>query len=223
MRRIIPLLVTVLALSVFVGSQGATLQELVGWNCDGALCVGTGNARELRLVTDGRARLTIGQTGVISQGIGSGTELATGCGTLDTSTTEAQTAADLTLTTLYSYTIPANTINQAGRGVRIAAWGKFGSTANTKNLFITLGNDTLFSRSSTGNNVGWSISGWSIRLTATTHFFTGDGILGTTPFAQVPASGSEDFGTNLTLAVKSQNGTAAAGDTVFQGALVECF
>jgi hypothetical protein len=193
----------------------------------GAVCLGSADARPVYFIQDGLRRFELSATGLFRTYPGGGaTSLgapAKLCGTLDVSTTTSQTAADTNLTTLYSFTLAPNTLTAAGQGVEISAWGAFGATANTKNEFISFGGTTIYNRSSTGNAVGWHITSRVIRITATSEAYMGDSDLGGTAFAMVPATASEDLTTGLVIAMKSQNGTAAAGDTVFNGARVTCF
>lgn len=164
-------------------------------------------------------------TGVIgtSVKVGTGTASATVCGTLDASVTEVSTIADTNLTTLYSYTIPANTISANTRGIEITAYGKFGATGNTKNMFVQLGGTNVYARSSAGNNLGWSIVGRIQRQTSGTYLASGDSTLAGASFSMLPVSSAQDFTAPAVLTVKSQNGTAAAGDTTLQGVIVRCF
>lgn len=192
--------------------------------CSSGVCVGSGDTRPVYFIQDGvrRADITGGLFRVPAGSSTSGAN-ATVCGTLDTSITETATIADQVLTTLYSYTVPPNTIETAGRGIEIIAHGKFGATGNTKNMFIQFGNDNVIARSSTSNGGGWEMVGYIQRVTATTHLSRGHAILDTSSFEQLPVTQSEDFTGPIAVTVKSQNGTAAAGDAVFQSAVVRCF
>lgn len=145
---------------------------------------------------------------------------AVGDRVLHVDTTEAATTAVTTLETLWSWVMPAFTLARAGQAIEIVAFGKFGANGNTKNLFLNMGGDAVLARASTGNGTGWVMRARVIRLTSGTYIAQGDAIMATTAFASVPAAASEDFTTDLTLAMKSQNGTASAGDTVFQGVIV---
>jgi hypothetical protein len=168
-----------------------------------------------------KALLTTGVAYLRSIGAGAGTGSIIPAGKLHSDVTQAATGANTDLTTLATYTLPANTLNRDGMAIRILAFGKTGETGNTKNFFITLGGDTVLSRSSSGNNVGWWAEAIIVRTGSGTYDYTGNSTFGTSASAATPAAASEDFTTALTITVKGLNGTAAAGDCVLDGWVIE--
>lgn len=59
---------------------------------------------------------------------------------------------------LQSSVIPANTLNAAGKGVRITAWGTFANNANAKTLKLLFGSATILTNALTTNVAGsWHI------------------------------------------------------------------
>lgn len=142
---------------------------------------------------------------------------------LHVNTTQNGTAADTNETDLWTYTLPANTLNADGKAIRITAWGTTGATANNKTIRLKFGAGTPRTHGPTAaNNVGWVITVIVVRTGASTQLSTGTGIFSeVSPGTQVVGSLAEDTATAITIKVTGQNGTAAADDIVFRGAIVE--
>jgi hypothetical protein len=189
----------------------------------GAVCLGSANSAPVYFIQDGIRRGEIAATGLLVQpGALSGSK-ATSCGVLDSSTTSAQTGADTNPTDLYTYTVKPSTITTNGRGIEIIASGTFGATANTKNLFVVFGGTAVVSRASTSNAGGWQLTGMFTRNAATTYIGRGTAITDTSAFSAVTAQQAGTWAGNLDVVIRGANGVAAAGDIVFQSAVVRCF
>jgi hypothetical protein len=169
------------------------------------------------------AYLTRGVAYLRSLQVGAGSQTSVPAGAVHVTTTTAATAADQVLTTLATYTFPASSLTKDGDTIRVTAWGDLGATANTKNLFITLGNDTILSRASAGNNVGFWMQAIAVRISATQYDYMGVSMVnGETTFAtKTTQAANETWTDSRAIAFKGQNGTAAANDIVFHGMLVE--
>jgi hypothetical protein len=168
-----------------------------------------------------RAVLTTGVVYLRKLYAGAGGESYTPSGVIHTDVTQAATAANQTLTTLATFTLPANSLAANGQVLRITAWGQNGANGNTKNYFLGLGGDTIVSRATTGNAVGWMMQAIIVRTASDTYDATGWSSVGGSMANNVPAAGSEDFTGALTITLKAQNGTASAGDCVFDGLMIE--
>jgi hypothetical protein len=154
--------------------------------------------------------------------VGTGTATAAPNGTLTTSTTTAQTAADTVETTLWTYSLPANTLSANGKGVRIVAWGTTGATANGKTIKLYFGGTTLVTAGNALNNGQWKVNGLVLRSGAATQVGTADLVFGGWAGAAATATApAETLSGAVTIRVTGTNGTAAAGDIVFKGAVVE--
>ena len=76
---------------------------------------------------------------------GGGTGTAQLGGVLDVNTTEYSTPADTVEHDAMTYTIPANTLNENGKTIRVIVWGSTAANANIKQYRIRLAGDTLVS------------------------------------------------------------------------------
>ena len=72
------------------------------------------------------------------------TALANIGGKLNIDNTTAGTTAVTTEETLLTYTLPANSLTQGGRGIRIRAWGTTAATATTKRIRLKFGATNVF-------------------------------------------------------------------------------
>lgn len=192
--------------------------------CDGAVCLGSADPRPVYLIQDGTRRAEVTATGglLVVPGALSGAR-ATACGTLDSNATQVSTPADTNPLDMYTFTVKPATLTTELRGIEIVARGKFGATANTKNLFVVFAGTAIVSRSSTSNAGGWQLTGIVQRTAATTWLGSGTAWTDTTSFASVPSSNAGTWAGNLDVVIRGANGTGAAGDIVFQSAIVRCF
>lgn len=155
---------------------------------------------------------------------GSGGATAGISSVLTVSTTTAQTTAVITEETLWTYSLPANTLSADGHGVRITAWGSFAANANVKTVRVKFGATTLQPSSDIAtapSGRAWRFVGEVARTGASTQ--VGSHLLSIAGLAvtQVVATPAENTATAITLAVTGQNGTASAGDIVLNYVMVE--
>ena len=150
-----------------------------------------------------------------------GTHIA---GVLDVNTTQYSTPADTDTHDAVTYTLPAGTLSIDGKTVRVKAFGEFAANGNTKTVGVNFGTTgSLFTASSTPNNTDWTLEVDIIR--------TGVGGQKTIGFVRgvtTTSSGrayywaiSEDETVAIDIAITVKNGTATAGDVVFEGMIVE--
>jgi len=155
--------------------------------------------------------------------VGSGGAQARPCGTLTLETTAVGTDADTTEKTLWSYTLPANTLTTDGQALYVVVAGGAGATANTKTWRLKVNATVIGSRATAANNTGWGSEAYLIRTDSTT--LTGAHLnqYGTTGITNlVPATATVDFTQAITLSVTGQNSVAAANDLVKRFAWVRC-
>jgi hypothetical protein len=155
--------------------------------------------------------------------VGGGTATAQVSGVLSVNTTEASTGADTNETDLWTYSLPANTLNANGKSVRIRAWGSCAATANNKTIRLYFGATVLriVANAAAINNGTWHVDAVVVRTAATAQTASawkwepigGIGMSTTTP--------AETLASAVAIKVTGQNGTAAANDVVFSGAIVE--
>lgn len=147
-------------------------------------------------------------------------------GVLTVSTTSAQTTAVTTEETLWTYSLPANTLSANGYGLRITVAGKNGATANQKTVRFYFGSFVAnIETSNTGNNNYWYgvfdvvRSGAAAQQVSAGTTSVGNSV--GAPAFSLP--GTEDLTAAVTISITGQNGTASAGDIVFSFARVDFF
>lgn len=166
------------------------------------------------------------------------TEIFAGTGTaeggissvLTVSTTSAQTGANTTETDLWTYSLPANTLSADNYGVRITAFLKNGATANNKTIRAYFGATVVVSSGAyAGNAHNVKVVVEVFRTAASAQkaigLLTSQGSGVTAGSAPGAASDyttpAADTTGAITIKITGQNGTAAAGDIVFQGGFIE--
>jgi hypothetical protein len=148
-------------------------------------------------------------------------------GVLTVNTTQTATAANTTETDLWTYSLPANALSADGKGVRITVFGTTAATANTKNIRLYFGSTVLESGGALAlNGNAWRVvaevyrTGASAQLaSALATVSINDGSTGTARTRLTTPA--ETLSGAITIKVTGQNGTAAANDIVFRGAIVE--
>lgn len=133
------------------------------------------------------------------------------------------TTAVTTEETLHSYSLPANSLTQDGRGVRIKAWGTTAANANNKTVKLKFGATAVLDTGAVAsNNETWHFVAEVFRTGAATQ----DAVSfvshynGTVIQAQI-TNPAETLSGAVTIAVTGQNGTASANDIVAEGFTVE--
>jgi hypothetical protein len=171
-----------------------------------------------------------GNQGGGSATVGSGGATALNCGTvtgatLTTTSTSVQTGANTTETDLWTYTVPAGTLNADGRGFRVHVDGTTAANANNKTVRFYIG------ASNSASVLGGAPNGiaWWADVHITRNADSGQRTMLTT----FSSAATFTFNTNTTtpgswsspvqLKVTGQNGTASAGDIVLRTVIVECF
>lgn len=141
---------------------------------------------------------------------------------LTTSTATACTIADTNETTLWSFQLPANTLNEDGKTVRITATMLYGATANSKTVKVKLGATAAYTYATASNAIPGSVTVTITRTGATAELATGNDLRGNAGFnvgSQV--SMAEDLSTALTVSLTGQNAVAAASDVCVKSATLE--
>lgn len=132
----------------------------------------------------------------------------------------AGNGADTTEDTLASFTLPANSFDQVGRGVHVYAFGSFASNTNTKHAKLYFGSEVL--STGTGNNVSWSLEIWSLKSAANVQKLSGQPIVGTTHGGVNNQAGAETDTAPIVIKVTGQDSTSAnANSIVLNGMFIE--
>lgn len=129
--------------------------------------------------------------------------------------------ADATDDTLFTYSLPANSLDATGRQIVIEAFGKFAANGNNKTVKLWFGTTMVFSSGVvTTNNLGW----WAMmRLTktgASTQIGIGFGVGGAAIWSvAVPMAGTETDTGAITIKVTGASPTTGAASDVLGNAM----
>lgn len=127
--------------------------------------------------------------------------------------------------TLYTYTLPANFLANAGDSVRAECSAQGAATANNKTLRLYFGASVITTGAVAANNGGLYLTMTATRgASATAQAFAASGLGGTagaTPVAVVNTAGTDDMAAAIVIKCTGQNGTAAAADTSGRMMIVE--
>ena len=151
-------------------------------------------------------------------------------GAITVNVTEAGNIANTNEQDLWTYSLPAATLNANGRGVRITVWGTLAANANDKVAKLYMGGYLLSSSvtAMTVNNGLFRAQAEVIRTGAATEVGNASFYYGVLNGAQTYRANAFALALDTTAAiiikVTGQSPTAgAANDVVFKGALVEVF
>lgn len=126
---------------------------------------------------------------------------------------------------LYTYTLPANYLANAGDSVRAECAAQGAATANNKTLRLYFGTSVVSTGAVAANNSGLFLTFTVTRgATAAAQAFVGNGMggaTGVTPVAVVNTAATDDLSTALVIRCTGQNGTAALADTSGRMMIVE--
>ncbi len=213
-----------------VANGGTSLATLTAH----ALYVGNGTGAPAAVSVGATGTVLVGATGADPAFSGTlpnalvaakGTGAATGplSAALTVNTTLAATGADTNETTLWTYNLPANTLSANGKGVRITVFGSFAANNNTKTLRTKFGGTTVHSEAGGGafNANGFVVTCYVYRTGAGAQLGIGHMTFGGGAQTDAPVTPAETETNAIAIAFTGENGTAAANDIVFRGALVE--
>lgn len=171
-----------------------------------------------------RAALTTGVVYLRSIFAGGGTASFLPSGFLTKSVTTASTPADTNETDLWTYSLPANTLDANAKGVRITVFGSYAANGNNKTIKLYFGATVISdSGAAAANGTNWRFDATVLRTGASAEvanvlrvigaYAAGTGNSHSTPAADTTGA--------ITIKMTGQNGTANAGDIIFRGATVE--
>jgi hypothetical protein len=154
---------------------------------------------------------------------GTGTETFRPEGVINLDTTSGATIADTAETTLITYTLPANTLNVDGKGLRIKVAGGTLNDANGKTIRLYFGSTVLMSNdvTTTPNNQSWVFEGEVFRTGATTQKCISKGMVGAAPQTATYTGAGETLSSAIVIKVTGQNGSAVANEITAQLMKVE--
>lgn len=161
----------------------------------------------------------LGTVNQIVQAVNTGTG-----GLINAQTGSVGTTAVTTEEVLQTYTLPANTLAQAGQSVRVSCFFTTGATANNKTVKLYFGASVISTATYAGNAQVGRLQAIVTRTAAATQKFNGSGMAGTgslTPVAEVYTAGTDALTAGVVIKCTGTNGTAAANDIVATSMITE--
>jgi hypothetical protein len=156
--------------------------------------------------------------------IGGGAATGLMGGVLTASIVTVSTTAVVTEEDLWTYSLPANTLNVDGKMLRVTVSGQTAANANVKTMrfYFGAGTNTLNVVTTAPNAVYWTTSFLIIRLGATSQRITRMfSTVGTVDNATGSTAATETLSGAVVMKVTGQNGTASAGDIMLNTVVVE--
>lgn len=178
----------------------------------------------LKVDTGSTTKFSVDGAGKATFTAGAGSGTMTPVGLMTCSSAIAQTTAVTTPETLFSYSVPGNTLNTIG-GIRLRLWGSTGANTNVKTIRVKWGasTTTINNVTTAPNGTAWKAETEIQRITATSQYMFTDSKVASTAQTMTVIAPSETLSGAVTLAVEGQNGTAVAGDITLFRACVEKF
>lgn len=168
----------------------------------------------------GSAISASGGSTTFTAGTGTGTYKAGGV--LNASATQLGTTAGTGEEVLWTYTLPANSINAANKGLRITVHSKTAANGNTKTHRIYVGTQTIYTVAGANNNVAFHFTHEAFRITTTSGIAHGLSIIGSVaPLISAPVALTQDWTADMVIKFTGQNTTGSANDLVFVYGVVE--
>jgi hypothetical protein len=117
--------------------------------------------------------------------------------------------ADTTADTLFTYTLPANALNVAGKGLGITAWGKTAANGNNKTINVKLGGTTILTSGVvTSNNLAWYAYCEVIKVASNSQVILATLQIGTAITVQTVTTATETDTAAIIILVQGQSGTS---------------
>lgn len=172
-------------------------------------------------VSSGKAVIVDTNKNISGFGAGTGTASYAPMGTINVNTTSTGTGADTTEDTLTTYSLPANTLSAAGKGLKIRAWGTTAANADNKTMKLYFGSEVIATPTAATNNKNWYLELEVYKTAANAQVVDGRGIVDTTAVTPYFATGTETDTAAITVKATGTNGTGNANDIVIKGFIVE--
>lgn len=143
--------------------------------------------------------------------------------TLTTSVTATGTPANTNETDLWMYSLPANSLNANGRGVRVRVWGTTASNAANKTLKLYFGSAVVRTFGPTAlNGDDWWLEMIVFRTGASAQEavgYSGNGV--TAMSAPARSAPTQDLTAAVTIKMTGTSAGGTANDIVLRAAFVE--
>lgn len=142
--------------------------------------------------------------------------------TIAANTTQAGTPASVNPTTLWSYSLPANSLDYDGKAVRVTAWGTMSASVGVKSAALMFNADTIAQRGTGQTSVSWWLQAIVTRTGASAlqnvgFDMTGTSVASTGATISFPAINTASA---ITISIVG-TGLGVANDVVYLGSTVE--
>lgn len=165
--------------------------------------------------------LTASLDGDNAIGAGDGTETFKVGGVIEANVTQVLSDDTNTTQTLVTYSLPANTLNANGRGLRVHAFGKFAGNAAPKTLQLNVGGANINTGSVTQSGSSWILEALVARIAANSQrVFFKQNVGGAVLAPKSQTDTSVDTGA-ITISVAGLDASAATGNIMVDGLVIE--
>jgi hypothetical protein len=142
-------------------------------------------------------------------------------GVANTALTPTGNGGDTTEDTLQSYSMPASILDNAGRCVRITAWGTLANNGDNKTIRLYFGASVISSGTLTSANVNWISQMTVCKTGSNTQSVSATMQVGTTVITPYFNAGADTDTAAITIKTTGQAGTANGNDIISKGQIVE--
>jgi hypothetical protein len=163
--------------------------------------------------------LSMGQSTVPSR-----TRLPNGAnasGLLTFTATAGCTIANTTETDLWTYSLPANTLNVNGKAIRVTIWGDVAAAGGTKTIRTYFNGTSVAAVGYGGTNTGFKSVVHILRTGSSAQAAIGEIVGALAAPNETYTTHSATTSAAITIKFSGQNGVATANDVCFRGAIVE--
>lgn len=130
--------------------------------------------------------------------------------------------ADTTEDTLFTFTLPANTLDATNRGLRVRAFGTVANNADTKTIRLRFGASVTYSITApTSTAASWFAEGWIIKTGGGAQTSSFHGQAGSTVVNPSTIAGTEAETGAIVIRVTGQAGTGNANDILANAMTIE--
>ncbi len=123
--------------------------------------------------------------------------------------------------TMYTYTLPASAIANAGQSRRVSCWGGTAASGGTKTMKLYFGAQVVATPAAATSNKGWYLDEIVTTRSAAVQSYLGRGLVDTTAVSPVTTSATETLASGVTIKCTGTQGNASAGDILASGFVVE--
>ena len=128
---------------------------------------------------------------------------------------------DTTEDTLFSFSLPASSLDVPGRALFITAFGTFANNSHSKHARLYFGSEVIDTgANTTTGGLGWVLEMTIMKTGASTQTISSQSIAGTVHGGCTQQAGAETDTAAILIKVTGQTGTAAANDIVCNGLIV---